>query len=162
MNTITKFFIICLTALFSIAFITCKDDDTTKPTINLIEPAEGDSLQIGGEHGVHFEAEFSDNEMLASYKVDIHPNFDDHAHAKTKAAEQTVDFEFNKSWKDISGKKNAPVHHHEIKIPADATPGRYHLMVYCTDAAGNETYVTVNIVLSHDAGEDDDDDEHEE
>lgn len=27
-------------------------------------------------------------------------------------------------------------------------PGNYHLMVYCTDAAGNETHIARNIVLS--------------
>lgn len=33
-------------------------------------------------------------------------------------------------------------------IPADATPRNYHLMVYCTDVAGNESYIARNIVLS--------------
>ncbi|MDR1581918.1 MAG: DUF4625 domain-containing protein [Prevotellaceae bacterium] len=158
MNTI-RFSIICLTAIFSLAFIACKEDDdtdkpdpdTTKPVIELIEPAEDDTLQIGGEHGVHFEAEFSDNEMLASYKVDIHPNFDNHGHATTKSATETVDFEFEHTW-TITG-KNKAVHHHEIKIPEDATPGHYHLMVYCLDAAGNESHIAVNIELSHEASE---------
>jgi hypothetical protein len=163
MNTIIKFSIVCLMAIFSLTFIACKKDDgdttkpdTTKPEIKLIEPAEGDALQIGDEHGVHFEAEFSDNEMLASYKVDIHPNFDNHGHATTKDITGTVDFEFNQSW-DISGKKNADIHHHEIKIPENATPGAYHMMVYCADAAGNESHIAVNIELSHEAGEDHED-----
>jgi hypothetical protein len=155
MNTIIKFSIICLTAIFSITFVACKEDsDTTKPEINLIEPADDDVLQIGGEHGVHFEAEFSDNEMLASYKVDIHPNFDNHGHAATKDATGIVDFEFEKTW-TLSG-KNQAIHHHEIEIPENATPGHYHLMVYCTDAAGNESHIAVDIELSHEAGEDHD------
>jgi hypothetical protein len=149
-------------AICAIAWNGCKEDsDTVRPVINLIEPAEGDTLQIGGEHGVHFEVEFSDNEALASYKVNIHPNFDGHTHAMRSSAE-TVDFEFEKSW-TISG-RNAAVHHHEIKIPEEATPGDYHLMVYCTDVAGNESYIAVNVVLSHEAGEDHDhdDEDHEE
>ena len=44
-------------------------------------------------------------------------------------------------------------------IPANATPGDYHLMVYCTDAAGNEAHVARNIVLSVTGG---DDGHHEE
>lgn len=40
-----------------------------------------------------------------------------------------------------------------LKIPADATPGNYHLMVYCLDQSGNETYVVRNIVLSVEGGE---------
>jgi hypothetical protein len=148
---------ICLTAIFFFTVTSCKEDsDTEKPVIKLIEPAEDDLLQIGGEHGVHFEAEFSDNEMLASYKVNIHPNFDDHGHTATKDAAETVDFEFEKSW-PISG-KNADIHHHLIEIPENATPGHYHLMVYCTDAAGNESHIAVDIELSHEAGEE----EHED
>ena len=80
-----------------------------------------------------------------------------HSHGKSRAAatdEATVDFSFNRSY-DISGKKTAHIHHHDIIIPANATPGDYHLMVYCTDAAGNETYIARNIVLSTTAEEDD-------
>jgi uncharacterized membrane protein len=85
--------------------------------------------------------------------VNFHPNFDGHGHTETRAGEtaETVDFEYDKSW-NISG-KNADVHHHEIKIPENATPGDYHLMVYCTDAAGNESHISVNVELSHEAGE---------
>ncbi|MDR1525864.1 MAG: DUF4625 domain-containing protein, partial [Tannerella sp.] len=99
-------FFIALTAALSFTMNGCKEEsDTTKPVIRLIEPAEGDVLQIGDEHGVHFEVEFSDNEMLASYKVNFHPNFDGHGHTETRAGEtaETVDFEYDKSW-NISGK----------------------------------------------------------
>jgi hypothetical protein len=151
MKKIFKFSTICLTAIFFLAFNSCKEDsDTTKPVINLIEPEDDDILHIGGD--VHFEVEFSDNEMLASYKVDIHPNFDDHSHAVTKGDAEPVDFVYEKTW-SIAGKKNTTEHHHEIVIPENATPGHYHLMVYCTDAAGNESYVAVDVELSHEEGE---------
>jgi hypothetical protein len=157
MKKINKFSFICLTAIFVIAFTSCKEDsDTTKPVINLIEPENDDLLQIGS--GVHFEAEFSDDEALASYKVEIHSNFDNHTHAQTREVAETVDFTFNQSW-DISGKKNASIHHHDIIIPENATPGHYHLMVYCTDAAGNEEHIAVDVELSHEEGEHHDDDD---
>jgi hypothetical protein len=144
---------ICLTAIFSSALVGCQEDgDTTKPVITLIEPAEGDLLQVGGASGVHFEAEFSDDEALASYKVNIHPNFDGHAHAHLLATSETVDFEYEKSW-EISG-RNADIHHHEIRIPETAKPGAYHLQVYCTDAAGNESNLAKNVVLGYEAGDD--------
>jgi hypothetical protein len=152
---------ICFLTIYSFLYTSCDDGDTTKPVINLVEPEEGDSLLIGGD--VHFDVKFSDNEMLGSYKVEIHNNFNDHGH-DLRAAGDTVDFTFEKVW-DLSGKKNTDVHHHEIEIPGDATPGKYHFMVYCTDAAGNESHVARNVVLSHDASEhhdDDDDDEHGE
>jgi hypothetical protein len=156
MNTKFNFLTICLTAIFAFASFACKEDgDTTKPIIRLIEPENGDVLQIGNENGAHFEAEFSDNQMLVSYKVNIHPNFDGHAHAQTKDVASTVDFEYEHSW-TISG-KNVAVHHHEIKIPDNATPGDYHLIVYCTDDEGNESHIAVNIHLSHDAEDEHDD-----
>ncbi len=150
----TKFnsYLVCLMAISFATFLSCdKDDngDTTKPVINLIDPEEGATLKIGDDHGIHFDLELSDDVMLKSYKVDIHPNFDGHDHKATLRAvsSETVDFTFNKSW-DVSGKKNADIHHHEILIPANATPGNYHMMVYCTDAAGNEAHIARNIVLS--------------
>ncbi|MDR1154408.1 MAG: DUF4625 domain-containing protein [Bacteroidales bacterium] len=151
-------YLVCLTAISFAAFSSCDhgdNGDTTKPVINLIEPEEGDVLKIGDEQGVHLEMELSDDVMLKSYKVDIHPNFDGHAHAHSatlKPASETVDFTFQQTW-DESGKKNDHVHHHDIKIPANATPGDYHLMVYCTDAAGNEAYLARNVVLSTEGGE---------
>lgn len=153
-----KFYLVCLMAISFVTFSSCDKDndssDTTKPVINLIEPEEGAILKIGDDHGVHFDVELSDDVMLKSYKVDIHPNFDGHVHfASLKAAsETTVDFTFSKSW-DVSGQKNTDIHHHEIKIPANATPGNYHLMIYCTDAAGNEAHLARNIVLSTEGGE---------
>jgi hypothetical protein len=131
-------------------FISCddSDSDTTKPVIELYEPEEGQALKIGSEYGVHFEMDLSDDVMLKSYMIEIHSNFDHHSHGKSRGAGETIDFSFNKSY-DISGKKTAHIHHHDIMIPKDATPGDYHLMVYCTDAAGNETYVARNIELSN-------------
>jgi len=135
-----------------------EESDTVPPVINLIEPENEDLLHIGGD--VHFEMELSDNEGLKSYKVEIHNNFDGHGHEtavrSTGQDAVTVPFAFNKSW-DVSGQKNASIHHHEIIIPADATPGHYHFMVYCTDEAGNESHAVCEVELSHEAGEEHDD-----
>ncbi|MDR3117900.1 MAG: DUF4625 domain-containing protein [Mediterranea sp.] len=129
-------------------FTSCTNDgDTTPPVIDLIEPAEGDALKIGSP--VHFEMEVSDNEMLSSYKVEIHSNFDGHEHSRVT---RTTAFFFERTW-SLSGLKNTLVHQHDIVIPEDATEGDYHLMVRCTDAAGNEAHLTRNIVLSHDGEE---------
>jgi hypothetical protein len=158
-----NFALLCLMALLLFTANACNDEkgDTQKPSINLIEPENDDVLKIGDD--VHFEAELADNQMLKSYKVEIHPNFDGHSH-QAKAENATVDFNFNKEW-NLDGRKNASIHHHEIIIPENATPGHYHLLVYCIDEAGNEAHVAVNIELSHDAEEhhhDDDEDEHNE
>jgi uncharacterized membrane protein len=144
---------LCLAAILtSVSLVSCDENsDTTKPVINLIEPVEGDALEIGAD--VHFEMDLSDNEMLRSYKVEIHHNFDGHSHEATRAEEEeTVPFYFENSW-DVSGQKNAHIHHHEILIPANATPGDYHLEVFCTDAAGNEAFVVLNIELDYEGSE---------
>ena len=122
-------------------FTACSDSDNP-----LSSPTEGQVLAIGSEHGVHFEMELSDDVMLKSYKIEIHNNFDHHSH-DTRVTGTTVDFTFNRAY-DVSEQRTAHIHHHDIVIPANATPGDYHLMVYCTDAAGNEAHVARNIVLS--------------
>lgn len=136
-----------------LSFTACdKDDvtaDTTRPIIELDEPEDGDELLIGA--GIHFECDFEDNEMLGSYMVEIHNNFDGHSH-KIGATRADEPFFFKKSY-DLSGLRNAHIHHHDIVIPENATPGNYHLIVYCTDAAGNQSLVARDIILSHDAEE---------
>lgn len=151
----TKIYFTTILVTSVLTFFSCdkEDSDTTKPVIDLHEPAEGQALLIGSEKGVHFEMDLSDNVMLKSYKIDIHNNLDHHSHGGTRAeGEGGVPFVFNRSY-DVSGKKNVHVHHHDIVISEDATPGDYHLMVYCTDAAGNETYITRNITAEEEHDE---------
>lgn len=143
-NLIKSLFLLVLVTLAS---CNSNDGDTTPPKINLIAPAEGAVLEIGNDHGVHFDMELADNEGLAGYKVEIHNNFNGHNHSR--AAVETVPFHYDKSWK-LDGEKSKKIHHHEIVIPADATPGKYHLMVFCTDLSGNESYVARNVLLSND------------
>lgn len=145
-----KIYLMSVLTALSCVVSACEDDesDTEKPVISLLEPAEGDLLQVGKT--IHFEMDLSDNEMLDSYKVDIHTNFDGHTHSRA-----TEDFTFSQSW-DVSGKRNTTIHHHEIMIPADATPGKYHFMVYCTDASGNESYVAHSVTLTTEEVEDED------
>lgn len=72
---------ISLLATVTFMFSSCDNDDssdTTKPLIELHEPEEGQALEIGNEHGVHFEMDLSDDVMLKSYKIEIHSNFDHH------------------------------------------------------------------------------------
>lgn len=145
----------------SMMFTACEKDekDVEKPVIKLNDPADDEEIKIGDEHGIHFDAEFSDNEELASYKVDIHSNFDGHTHSAMRSiAADSVAFSFQKSWNTIAGKRNADVHHHEIVIPEtfNGKPikeGHYHIVIYCLDKAGNEAHVARDIELSYDAEE---------
>lgn len=152
----TNSYIAVLLFISTLTFFSCdnNDSDTTKPVIDLHEPEEGQVLTIGED--VHFEMDLSDDVMLGSYKINIHNNFDGHGHGESRAVataaseaeEERVAFTFDRAY-DVSGHITKHEHHHDIVIPANAKPGNYHLMVYCTDAAGNEAHIARNIVLSN-------------
>lgn len=148
------YFLSAIVTVFVFVFVlsSCsKDDaDTTAPTIELDEPEDGDSLLIGAE--VHFECDFKDGVMLGSYMIEIHNNFDGHSHKAQSRADGEQPFFFKKSY-DLSGLRNSHVHHHDVVIPANTQEGHYHLVVYCTDAAGNQSLVAREVILSHDADE---------
>lgn len=144
-----KIFIVLLVFAFGASVASCsKDDkDTTKPQILILEPAEEQVFQPG--ETIHFGAEFLDNEELRSYKIDIHPNEDGHDHKNSRGEGE---WSFQKSWQFEAGKRNANIHHEEIVIPVevDGVPihtGDYHFLVYCTDKAGNESWLSMDIEI---------------
>jgi hypothetical protein len=57
----------------------------------------------------------------------------------------------------IAGKRSVTIHHHLMQVP-DSIGGRpvkeghYHLTLYCTDAEGQESFLTREIVIAYDAG----------
>lgn len=134
-------FLLCIP---SFTFAETQQEDKTKPTINLMEPRDGAIVKIGDGAGMHFDMELSDNVMLATYKLEVYENFGNfNPH---RVDDSTVDYSFSKVY-DVSGREKARVHHHEVQIPVNATPGHYHFIVTCTDAAGNESSVIRNIML---------------
>ncbi|SFJ00387.1 DUF4625 domain-containing protein [Myroides guanonis] len=138
-----------LAAGLILGFTACSSDDskdTQKPTILLNAPKDGAKLEVGSD--IHFDMEVSDNEMLGSYKIDIHENSDGHTHSVKRAAalNDMVEFSFQKQW-SLEGQRNADVHHHEIVIPQNAELGKYHFVVYVLDAAGNQSMEARSIQL---------------
>jgi hypothetical protein len=71
--------------LFIFVFAGCSKDDTDviKPEINLnfdgAFPVNCDTLWLG--ETFTFKAQFSDNAELGSFSIEIHDNFDHHAHS---------------------------------------------------------------------------------
>lgn len=143
---------ICIVSLSSL-FVACSDDDndTTKPVIVINEPEDEGAIKTGSL--LHLDMDLSDDVMVASYKVDIHNNFDGHTHtsASTKADGDSITFTYNQSF-DVN-QKNHHVHDH-IEIPILARQGKYHVVVYCTDTSGNESYVAKSVVFDANAEED--------
>ncbi len=145
-----KFKIFALVFLTIALFASCEKEeaDTTKPTITVNAPGDEEVLYTGVD--VHFDVDFADDVELKSYKVDIHSNFDGHEHKNPTA--DSIAWTFQKSWSFDAGLKNSHVHHHEIVIPTEVdgvklATGDYHFMIYCTDAAGNESYVAIPVEI---------------
>ena len=110
----------------SFGFIACdSDEDTTAPIIEHVHGSE--EVAVGDDFEV--DADFSDNEELGQAKFDIHDIFDGHDHGKVASSwseTRTVEL----SGQDAEAEETCAV-------PANATAGPYHVVVQCTDAAGN-------------------------
>lgn len=159
-NQVVKIAMFCLVSAATLNTACSDDSDTTKPVITVNQPTEGAVIMIGDANGITLDVNFEDNEELASYSVDIHNNFGeghDHGHSRARAEEVEKAFSFKKSW-SLSG-KTSHVNHTEIKVPAGVSAGKYHLIVFCTDKNGNDTFVARNIILSD--GSDEYDHDHE-
>ncbi len=154
---IKSLFTLCvLCGLLVLSMTSCEEADTRPPYITVVSPQEDATIETGKE--LCIQVTFLDNMALRSYKINIHPNFNGHTHAPAREeayertmnqSQQTVDFEITLT----SESQNDPLSGQEcfrdidIDIPADATPGNYHLLIYCTDAAGNETYYARDLTL---------------
>lgn len=139
-----------LVYLFSITtslfLASCSNDDdavvdTQAPVIAVAEPHDEDVIAPGGE--IHFEAMFTDNVELASYKIEIHNVFDDHTHSAVKQTDaQDNPWSYSEVFTIPAGQTSFEATNH-IEIPTEingqpVSEGAYHFGVYVTDAAGNE------------------------
>ncbi|NJN27997.1 MAG: DUF4625 domain-containing protein [Cyclobacteriaceae bacterium] len=115
--------------------------DTSAPTIELEDPAFGESFSAG--NSVHFEAAFTDDIELGAYKIDIHNNFDGHSHgriAKSTEDPALIKWSFSQSFDFDAGLKNSDVHlHDELEIPLNTMAGPYHFILSAVDRSGNAT-----------------------
>lgn len=148
-----------LTLIVAAVFLTsCSSDDdaapdTQKPTISIIEPHNDEEIAPGGE--LHFEALFTDNVELASYKIEIHDDFDDHTHSQLKGSHDLNPWSFEQVFQIPAGQTSFEAVQH-IDIPTMIngeliSEGIYHLGVYVTDTSGNEeqAFVTLHIEGEH-------------
>ena len=146
--TIIKF-LSSLCIILTIAFTACQEADTTAPQIHVAQPAQGDTIRAGEQ--LCIQVTFTDDIALNSYKINIHPNFNGHKHVKSRAQNQaTEDFEItltSQMRNDTLTGRNC-FRDIDIDIPANATHGNYHLLIYSTDLSGNETHTAQDLIIN--------------
>jgi hypothetical protein len=144
---------IAILSVFVLASCQKDDVDNTAPTLSLIKPANEQAVTPGS--AINFECDFSDNEALKSYKIDIHFAGD---HVHTKKAGRLEDghpWTFEKSWDFDSGVSAKNIQHAEIVVPDSVMgeegivepilKGVYDFGVFVTDVAGNESHVYIKV-----------------
>lgn len=127
-------------------FVACSDEeiDTEKPVIQLNEPITHANFHPGDE--IHFDAEFSDNVALKQFKIDIHSG-EGHDHKSGQDDDHGLDWSYEYIGELQGHNQQLQMH---IDIPEDAKHGEYHFLVYCTDEAGNESFVAIEIEIEDD------------
>lgn len=147
MNKLNSFRIMLLIAVMSLSACSSDDDgalDTTAPVITLVEPTQMEEIALGEE--LHIDALLEDNEGLASYKIDIHNNFDGHTHGRVASHSESQPWTYSKTQNLEAGQQSFDLHEH-IDVPLDITPGTYHLGIIVLDEAGNQSEAYVEVVL---------------
>ncbi|UJH91704.1 DUF4625 domain-containing protein [Antarcticibacterium sp. 1MA-6-2] len=138
---IRLYYLLSLSIALFLASCSEEDDniiDTQSPVINIEEPHNEEGISPGEE--IHFDALFTDNVELASYKIEVHNGFDGHTHAYVKQeGDQDNPWSYSKVFTIEAGQKSFNAHHH-IPVPAEIngepiSEGHYHFGVFVTDAA---------------------------
>lgn len=126
--------------LMAVSFSSCKKDVDDEAPIIVEFTVDNATVAAGNE--IHADLDFSDNEGLKSYKIDIHDAFDGHTHGKTGTPwsyQETV---------DISGKSFSD--HKHIDVPVDAASGPYHFIVTVLDEEGNQSeFMEVDLTITN-------------
>ncbi len=149
---------ILFTASLFVVFVSCSrtDIDDIYPVIDITDagsfPQNCDTLFVG--ETFVFRAVFSDNRELGAFSLDIHHNFDQHAHS-TESISCPMDAKKVPSANAFLfvGTYNIPpgtrVYHAEvpITIPQNADTGDYHLFIALTDREGWQTVKGLSIKI---------------
>lgn len=126
-------------AVFGLVFTACDGDDDNNTAQDLVAPqiqsatinSKSADIEAPAGNDIHVDAHLTDNEWLGQLKVDIHDQFDGHAHGKRNeidwAEVRTI---------DLSGKEEHI--HEDITVPGDAKAGPYHAIFRVIDREGNE------------------------
>ena len=133
-----------------------QDIDTEYPVIDITAdnafPKQCSMVKRGEK--LIFRARLNDNVALGSVSVDIHHNFDHHAHSTEVESCELAPvkiplkpFLLIQSYNIPENLKTYEVQQ-EISVPADIDPGDYHFMIRVTDEAGWQTIKGLSIKVN--------------
>lgn len=91
---------------------------------------ESNVIRVATGEEIILSITFSDDRNLSQYKIDVHNNFDCHAHGRIASSWQMLKIE------EVTGKKVAL--DEILAVPENASSGDYHLQILCIDESGNE------------------------
>lgn len=131
-----KYSLVFVTAFIFILLFSCSKTDTTKPTAELLSPADADTFFINDT--IPFSAAFGDNEELNQYRIEVKNNFTEIADSLPAWKFVVVDA--------LTGTQDTVSS--ELIIPDTIYKGSYLLIIKCADAEGNEAAAdTARIVI---------------
>ena len=145
------FYLFTITA--ALGLTSCSDDDSSDgldnqaPVVTIHEPTTDEAVAVGGE--VHLDVELEDDVELASYKIEVHNDFDGHDHDRPFGVEQTIPWSLSQTQELEPGQTTYNIHEH-LEVPANAAEGAYHLGIIALDQAGNQTEAYVEIIVGED------------
>lgn len=138
-----KKYLVLFVALFSLVSCDSSDDlDTTKPEISIITPTDHQEVLPG--QTLQFLANVSDNENLASYKIEVHNSDDGHQHRSVIQSYSKEAFS-TEIVGSLTGKSQEISH--DIQISSEALHGHYHVGIFVIDSAGNQNENFVEIYI---------------
>lgn len=149
--------------LLLVVLVSCSKSDTdqTYPEINMTEPGafpnNCDTLFIG--QSFTFKAQFTDNQSLGTFSLEIHNNFDHHTHS-TDVVECVADpdkiavnpFLFIQEYPIPDGSTTYDAEL-SISIPDGVDFGDYHFLIRLTDAEGWQTIKGMSVKLADHEGD---------
>jgi hypothetical protein len=148
--------ILILIILFAFSSCTDTEKDESLPIIDMNGAVAfpQNCVTVYRGESFSFNALFTDNVELGSFSIEMHNNFDHHAHS-TSATECELGavktpvkpLLFINEYSIPAGKTSyeATI---QINIPADVDTGDYHFMVRLTDASGWQTFKGISMKVA--------------
>ncbi len=119
--------------------------DTEKPEIVINTPTAHQVIEPGTQLSIN--ALLTDNNALASYKIEIHSAEDGHEHRQPFTETTTpVEFHFEQVYQLSNSSKEAIISHN-ITIPTNAKQEHYHVGIFVIDKAGNQNQKFIEVYI---------------